>query len=221
MLTSCVSPDRTLQSSGMILNKQRPFRLQTLRKQGHHIIRPQILREKAQSGKISTFFSCSCFLSLLGSQLVLELVSELERLHKATGKLTVQVNTCPSFIYLLLTLNFSVSSFSQTTSTLATSSLATTSPSPSNLPLAHGISNGSAFAAATTLDGTKHVIFQDVNNTLRQAVSINDNGDWDASLSSTIASDVLPLPDARPSTPITAFLRLSSGPCEPADQVHL
>ena len=108
----------------------------------------------------------------------------------------------------------------QTTSTLAPSFSATSLPSPSNLPLAHGISNGSAFAAVTTLDGTKHIIFQDINSTLRQAVSSSDGGDWEASLSSIIASDLEPLPDARPLTPVIAFLRLSGGPCEEGDQVR-
>ena len=83
----------------------------------------------------------------------------------------------------------------------AITAIATASPSP----LKHGIMDDSAFAAVITSDGIRHVFFQDINGTIRQAsraVSSPTTPDiWGSPLDVQVASD------ARRNTPMAAIVR--------------
>ena len=65
-------------------------------------------------------------------------------------------------------------------------------------------------------DGTRHVIFQDINNQLREAVvsSIGNGESWDVSTDNIVATN------ARPASPLAAVFRSNSGPYEEGNQVR-
>ena len=84
-------------------------------------------------------------------------------------------------------------------------------------PLTRGIANDSSFAAVTQLDGTRHVFFQDINGSIRQAISSRAGSaeEWpEVSLDQIIATD------ARASTPLTGFLRTNQGKYNERDKVR-
>jgi hypothetical protein len=86
---------------------------------------------------------------------------------------------------------------------------------PTSTPLKRGIANDSSIAAVVRLDSTKHVFFQDINNNIRQAVlTSGNNNDWDVSESNIVVTN------ARPNTPMAAFLRLYGGPIAAPNEVR-
>ena len=73
-------------------------------------------------------------------------------------------------------------------------------------PSIHGIADDSSFAAVTTMEGVRHVIFQDVGGRLRQATQNPSLPDiWGSTENQWFAED------AKRRTPLAAFIRRTSG----------
>lgn len=92
--------------------------------------------------------------------------------------------------------------------------------------LKHGIMNGSSFAAVTMFDGSRRVFFQDIDGSLREAITNNPGDGWTSTLKSIEVSnygpEFLELPKARTLTPLTCFLRYTGEPSEATSLVgHL
>ena len=101
----------------------------------------------------------------------------------------------------------------QTTSAAFRPTFTTSIPQNTSSPLVHGIMNDSSFVAVTQLDGTRTVIFQDIDGTIRQASTPGSSSSW------STASNTVVVSDARKLTPMSGFLRLYGSPAEADNQV--
>ena len=82
---------------------------------------------------------------------------------------------------------------------------------PTSVAYKNGVVNGSSFAGVTLLDGSRQVVFQDINGTLRIAVSDNSGTKWNAQTSNAMTDR-----SVRVATPLSAFLRLSPDLASPS-----
>ena len=95
-----------------------------------------------------------------------------------------------------------------------TATTTTTVASSVPTPLKHGIVNDSSLAAVIDSSDARHLFFQDINGTIRQATrSPSSPAVWGSPL------DVVVVSDAKAYTPLAAILRRNSGFLSDANEV--